>query len=259
MVSTAIYVYCIVHRARRPSLRQVPAGLPDAAPPEIAAAGGPLWLVVAEVPLDSYGAEPTERMLRDLNRVAEIAVAHERVVDHFRRQADATVVPMKVFTLFSSRERAIQDVHARRAAVGSLVRRIRGCEEWGVRVNRPAARTARWTDRQRPTSGTAFLVARKQVRDGVRQDAQRAVRAAEEALKLLAGIAKETKTRRDAPEGALSPPLLEAAFLVSHARKARFQAVAKRAAARCRDAGTELTLTGPWPAYNFVQQEGNRR
>ena len=46
--------------------------------------------------------------------------------------------------------------------------------------------------------------------------------------------------------------LLDAAFLVAHARRASFRAAAERAAARLGRDGYDLTLTGPWPPYNFV-------
>jgi len=40
---------------------------------------------------------------------------------------------------------------------------------------------------------------------------------------------------------------------VPSGRKLRFKAAVNREARRCRDAGADLTLTGPWPAYNFIQ------
>jgi hypothetical protein len=55
------------------------------------------------------------------------------------------------------------------------------------------------------------------------------------------------------------PPLLDAAFLVPTGKRARFQAAARRLAQACARAGADLTLTGPWPAYNFVQHAGEAR
>jgi hypothetical protein len=36
-------------------------------------------------------------------------------------------------------------------------------------------------------------------------------------------------------------------------RRARFRSLARRLAAGSAKAGAQMTLTGPWPAYNFVQ------
>ncbi|HEX6974258.1 MAG TPA: GvpL/GvpF family gas vesicle protein, partial [Vicinamibacterales bacterium] len=110
----------------------------------------------------------------------------------------------------------------------------------------------------RANSGAAFLAAKKQARDDARAALLASAEAADEAFHLLASAARATRRREGEPQGAASPPLLDAAFLVPSTSIARFKAAARRAAARCADAGAELTLTGPWPAYNFVQL-GERR
>jgi hypothetical protein len=46
--------------------------------------------------------------------------------------------------------------------------------------------------------------------------------------------------------------VLDAAFLVAPARLPRFKATAKKAAASLSPHGYALTLSGPWPPYNFV-------
>ena len=48
------------------------------------------------------------------------------------------------------------------------------------------------------------------------------------------------------------PPLLDAAFLGSDPAPRAFRALAERAAENVLERGGRLTLTGPWPAYNFV-------
>jgi hypothetical protein len=50
--------------------------------------------------------------------------------------------------------------------------------------------------------------------------------------------------------------LLDAAFLVPNARRARFKAAARKEAARCAAAGAQMMLTGPWPVYNFIGDDG---
>jgi len=46
--------------------------------------------------------------------------------------------------------------------------------------------------------------------------------------------------------------VLDAAFLLAPSRLARFKKVARATAARLARHGYELTLSGPWPPYNFV-------
>jgi gas vesicle protein GvpL/GvpF len=47
--------------------------------------------------------------------------------------------------------------------------------------------------------------------------------------------------------------LLDAAFLVPRAKASRFRKSAAREAKLLARQGYDLTLTGPWPPYTFVQ------
>jgi hypothetical protein len=255
-MNRATYLYCVAHGTRRPSLGRVPAGLPDAAPPSLLEVAPSMWLVAADVPLDRYGPDRLESALRDLEWVAAIAVAHEAVVEHVARLRGVTVVPMKLFTMFSNAGRAVEEMRGRRREIAAVLKRIGGCEEWGVRVIRGAQ--APPPPPAEVTSGAAFLAARKQARDVAREAAMRAAEAAEQAFDGLAPLARSVRRREDAPAGAV-PPLLDAAFLVPTGKRARFQTTARRLAQACARAGADLTLTGPWPAYNFVQHAGEAR
>lgn len=255
MAATATYLYCIVRSISTPRAARAPKGLPGATAPSIVPLWKPLWMVVADVPLAAYGAGALESSLRDLEWVSDVALAHEAVVEHFSRQPEATVVPMKLFTMFSSVDRASDEMTARRAGLAGIFRRVAGCEEWGVRIGRRAPARPRGAAAPAPTTGSGFLLVKKQVRDDARALARTAAETADGTYAALARIAKDARRRDDVPAGAVSPPLLDAAFLVPAARRARFKAEAKRLAAGSAKAGLAMTLTGPWPAYNFVQQE----
>jgi hypothetical protein len=235
----------------------VPPGLPGTERPRILDAGRGLWLVAAAAPTDRYAGEALESSLRDLEWVAEVAVAHEAVVEHFARQPSATVIPMKLFTMFSSDARALTEMRRRRKDIAAAMRRIAGAEEWGVRIMRGSAPPA---VPQAPAerSGVAFLAARKQARDRSREAAVAAAHAADAAFAKLSAAARAARRREREPEGT-TPPLLDAAFLVPAAKRAAFQAAARVQARACRAAGAVMTLTGPWPAYNFVSAEPKRR
>jgi hypothetical protein len=159
---------------------------------------------------------------------------------------------MKLFTMFSSPERALADLRERRRDIATILRRVRGCQEWGVRIThgvppspvrrRPAAPTA---------TGTAFLAAKRRLRDEAKEARARALDASTAAFDVLSTLARAAVLRQP-PEGAAAPPLVDAAFLVPAPARARFRAAARSAAATCRAAGAELVLTGPWPPYTFV-------
>ena len=210
---TAIYLYCIVKAARKPSTARVHPGLAGASRPEVIRVAGSLWLVVAEVPLDVYGPGHLDQHLADMDWVGRVALAHESVVEQFARRAGATVVPMKLFTMFSTRARALAD-------------------------------------------SAAFLAAKKQARDAAKAARLAAVEAADEAFARLSRLARDARRREDGAPAGATAPLLDAAFLVPSGRRARFAQTARREAAACARAGALMILSGPWPAYNFVQGDG---
>jgi hypothetical protein len=67
----------------------------------------------------------------------------------------------------------------------------------------------------------------------------------------LAAIAAEHRRRTSEAPGAVAP-LLDAAFLVPTRQRARFQSAAQKVAKQLSRTGGQMTLTGPWPPYNFV-------
>ncbi len=257
---SAVYVYCLIRASRRPRLARMPAGVPDATPPALHDLGASIWLVASDVPLDVYGTDNLEPRLRDLDWVASVAVAHEAVNDFFARMRGSVVVPMKLLTMFSTQEKAAADVRARRTAVHRAMRHIAGCEEWGIRVTRrPAA--ALPDEHARPRTGAGFLHARKAAREAAATARAGAAAAAAASYTRLKRHAKDARVRALGRETGTNPPVFEAAFLVRASARARFTAEARRQERTLQHAGAELTLTGPWPAYNFVGTDdaGRRR
>jgi hypothetical protein len=249
--STATYLYCVVKAARAPSLARVPAGLTGATAPAAHRVAASLWLIAADVPLSIYASPELDSRLRDLDWVARAALAHEGVVEHFARSRGSAVIPAKLFTMFSTIDKALADVAGRRTSLDRVLKRISGCEEWGIRITRAQIRDQPPPPR-RVTSGAAFLAARKASRDAIANARTEAAAAAETAFARLARIARDATQREKRPEPGTNPPILEAAFLVPVAARAKFKAEATRCAKTCAAAGAELTLTGPWPAYNFI-------
>ena len=139
-MAAATYVYCVIRSARKPALARLPAGLPGAEGPQLAEVDAGMWLVLATVPLDRYGPGPLEESLRDLQWVSSTAVAHEAVVEHFAQLRGVTVIPMKLFSMFSSPARAIAEMRRRRRRLAALFDKFHGCEEWGVRILRGTPR-----------------------------------------------------------------------------------------------------------------------
>jgi hypothetical protein len=256
-MNEATYLYCLIRSERPPRLAGAPKGLPGTGKPRALDAGGGVWLVVADAPLDRYGEEPIEKGLRDLGWVSSCAVPHEAVIEHASRSGP--VLPFKLFTLFRADERALEHVAQDRKRIDRLLDRLAGREEWGVRIvldeARALQRAASAARKEAAGStGTAFLLRKKKQQDAARDVV---VRGRERAAKVFDELsARAADARRRAPPAGTAGQrvLLEAAFLVPRGKIRPFQGAAKKAAAALAKDGYQLTLTGPWPPYNFVAE-----
>ena len=257
-MSEATYLYCLVRADREPGLAGVPPGLPGCSPPRVLAAGDGLWLVASGAPLPEYGGEEIQDHLSDLSWVSDRALAHEAVVEHFT--GTGAVLPLKLFTLFSSGERALAYVRENRERIDRSLDRVAGRVEWGVRIRLDDARVREVLAREvssegKPSAGTAFLLRKKLEQDATRELAARLRTEMDETFTELAEGAAESLRR----EPAASPEqggrlLLDAAFLVPSGQSGEFEARVERCATRLAPRACEVTLTGPWPPYHFVEE-----
>ena len=257
-MKNATYLYCLlqsktVQSKTQPQLKAVPPGLPGMKPPRLLDAGKGLWLVAADAPLSLYGTEPIEAGLQDMSWVSLRAMAHERVIEFFSKTG--TVIPMKLFTLFTSDERALADIAAMRKKLDTAVKRVAGCREWGVRITldpTKAAAAHRAANQQSgPASGTQFLMLKKKQKDATLQIRQDALSAGETAFRELAAKAQESRRIPTVPDQNNSRVVMDAAFLVSSSRGKPFQLAVQQVTKRMGHF-YDVTLTGPWPPYNFV-------
>lgn len=252
---TATYVYCLLSARRTPSRARGPRGLAGTGPVRVLEVGDGLRLIVSDAPLSRYGSEPIEGNLRDLGWVSSCAMAHERVIEHFTRYG--TVIPMKLFTLFSGDERAVDHVRRSLKRVRRVLTRVADREEWGVRLRLDERRALRrrLASDGAPTGargGAAFLVRKQREHRAVQQVASDARVEADRLYTTLARRADDARRQTPTQAGTGVSVVLDAAFLVSIRRAALFRAAVKKAAATLAARGFDLTLTGPWPPYNFV-------
>ena len=131
-MTTGTYVYCVIAADRKPVLRRRYTRLPGMGPVRLLDVGRGLWMAVADAPLNQYGEDTINRKLSDLDWVSRAAVGHEAVVESFIEQR--AVLPMKLFTIFTRDDRALEQVRGDRRRVDALVKRVANHDEWGVRV-----------------------------------------------------------------------------------------------------------------------------
>jgi hypothetical protein len=256
MRTSATYLYCLVRTPGALATEGAPDGLPGLSAPRALAVGNGLWLVAADAPLPEYEAASIQANLQDLDWVSGRALAHEAMVEHFGKSG--TVVPMKLFTLFAGDDRALEHIRSERGRLDRILDRIAGCQEWGVLVRfdeakakEVAAEEARQGSGAR-SAGTAFLLRKK-----IEQEASRTLLARlrgqmDEVFSDLEAQAAESRRREPVSS---SPLLLDGAFLVRSEQAAGFEKTVDRWAKRLAEQACEVTLTGPWPPYNFIGGE----
>lgn len=225
---------------------------------------GPATAVVSRVPAEEYAAERIESRLADLNWLGEHGLAHERVVAALVDRT--TVLPMRLFTLFSSVE-ALHDECAQRATWlrDSLVR-LAGQRQWDLKVSYDSERmletigetsdevAAVDAELARAAPGRRYLLQRR--RDEVARGAVRSVVAAlgDEILERLRPATVDV--RRIAPPSSVEPGELPvicaAALLVARDREDDLRARLAGESERLADRGISIACSGPWAAYRFV-------
>jgi hypothetical protein len=133
VIDSLTYVYALVKSARSPSVRDIPATMPGARSVRALEAGGGVWAIVSSVPARDYDEAALAKGLQNLDWVGRRAMAHEAVVEHFLTVAP--VLPMQLFTLFTTDERALAHVARDRARINRIFTRIAGQLEWGLRLS----------------------------------------------------------------------------------------------------------------------------
>jgi hypothetical protein len=214
-----------------------------------------LWLVVGAAPLSHYSGARIEAGLRDLEWVSRCALAHEAVVEHVARSG-ATVVPMKMFTLFADDGRALAHVARVRRKIDALLSRVAGRQEWGLRMildERRALARALGPGRDGPASGTAFLLQKKAQKDAAQRLSAQARAEADRVFDHLAEQADDARRRRPAAD-TVNRLLLDAVFLVPVVGARGFRAEVARQVRALAPEGYQLSLSGPWPPYSFVTE-----
>ena len=261
----ALWAYCVA-RAGEP----LPEGVPG-----VHAAGTTeriedrdLAAIVSRVPLAEFGEEALRRNLNDLEWLERVARGHEAVLE--RALEGATIVPLRLCTIFEDDGAVRRMLADQRSTLVSALDLLTGHQEWGVkliadRAALEAAARERSSEVDTPaedvgasSAGSAYLLRRREERQ-VREAADR----------LAVDVADEVHARLQdwASDAVLNPPqnrdlsghegemLLNGAYLVETPKVERLRELVSELQERYRDLGVRLELTGPWPPYNFVPRD----
>lgn len=224
--------------------------MPEASVPRLVTITPDISLVVSDVPSSTYNTEALEPRLGDLDWVSLAGAAHHKVVDSLVN-ARITVLPFRLFTIFSNEAKAIETIAGKRRSLREAFKRVRGREEWVLRIGKPDPARSAPTEAgaQARESGTNFLQAKAEARREAVARAERVRTDAMAAVAALERLADATRTRTVDPAGNV---LTDAAFLVPEGRVEEMRSALTKAAAGLLRDGCPVSLTGPWPPYSFA-------
>ncbi|WP_314173155.1 GvpL/GvpF family gas vesicle protein [Streptomyces winkii] len=260
------YVFA-VGRAGGP-LRSAAAGLsgPDGSSVRTVDGAG-LSALVSDVPAGLYDEAGLKAQLEDLERLEALARTHHAVVA--AASEHATVLPMRLATVYLDDERVAEMLAERAGEFAALLSRLEGHVEWGVKVyadlsealagagTRPSGGAAA------PASGSpgrAYLQQRRQQRSANRDTYRAAGAVAERVAALADGIATDRVAHRPQQGELASGPgenIANDAYLVPAGCSEDFRAAIGGLAEDVP--GVRVELTGPWAPYSFATPPSSPR
>jgi hypothetical protein len=233
------------------------SALPDDVEP---IADGELVVLTSRVPRDEFAAEPLREHLNDLEWLERVARRHEAVLEQALEHA--TVVPLRLCTIFDDADGVRRMLEREREALSHALARLGGRQEWGVKLlvdgDRLAATAAPAGDRAHGEGGAAYLARRRhewEARDAARALAIALVDEVDGSLRAVAVDAVRLPAQNRELSGHKGDMVLNAAYLVEARAAGDLHAIAGELQQRHSDFGVRVELTGPWPPYNFVTGE----
>ena len=243
------YIFCLVQSRRPPSLRSVPESVAGAGVPRLLQVDRDIWAVVADAPHNRFDGEALKNQLQDVDAISRHALAHASIVEFFFH--GAPVIPLKLFTLFSSDEAARADLRVRAARLRRMFADLRGLEEWGVRIFAGEIEERRAASL---SSGRDYLQTKKRLHDQTVAPPRTIVRTVNGALSSIGKLAAKTKREAFPPPGKGRPYVAGASYLVRTTRRGEWKKKIMKTTADLASQGHRLEMSGPWPPYHFVSR-----
>jgi hypothetical protein len=260
-----VYVYAILRRtpgavAAATDLRGVagdPIHLVEPTDP-----ASPLAFAVGHVPAADYGETPLKAHLDDLDWMESTVRSHHAVVAALVA-CGAAVLPLRLATVYPDEHHARQALDTRRAYFLSLLDRLTGHVEFGVKIYAAPDITPPEPDtdagQAAPTGlgvGRAYLAIRRR-RQRRNEEAWRTVAQAAAHLTRTAGTLAVDRVAHSPQRGSLAGPapgtnVGNDAYLVPADRVDAFRTGVLAAAEGIP--GLRVEVTGPWAPYSFALQ-----
>jgi len=238
----------------------------DPAEPLFAVVLGELVAAVSAVPAEHFEEAALNELVADLGRLAPLAVRHEEAIRALL-EAGPTIVPMSFGTVYRSQESLAAALRARGSAFGTLLERLAGRQEWGLKIfvdpaelqahaeaNSPALQEAQH-EIAASSPGRAFLLKKQYEKLRAAEVDCYAADRVDQLLQALAGGSEAMRPDTIVVDPREPHPLIgKASFLVAEGQASAFRELGARLAAEEAAQGFDLQWSGPWAPYAFVRE-----
>jgi hypothetical protein len=186
------------------------------------------------------------RNMENLDWLAEASVAHQRAVSAIAKQME--ILPARFGTVFRSETSLRQHVRGRTRHLKRDFERVRGADEWGVKVFGVPPHSA-------PVplvhSGKDYLKAKAALLPK-RREAQNANGDLQEFEEALKRVARETAKVGNISSGQRGLAF-QTSLLIKRQDRKRLESVLKKFSDSWENR-RRIECTGPWPPYSFVSR-----
>lgn len=191
-------------------------------------------------------AENLARNMENLEWLAEVSVRHQQVVAAIANSHD--ILPARFGTVFRSPSSLGADVEKNKELLVRDLKRISGCEEWGVKVFGTRAQPSAAAGAK---SGRDYLQAKA---TALRAEAPRNTDAeVQRFVRALEGVALETAAGTGAVSRGQRGLHWQGSLLVKRSQRSKLQQLMARFS-QDWEGERRIELSGPWPPYSFVSR-----
>ena len=190
-----------------------------------------------------------QQALNNPKIMERVLTDHQGILDRLMKKT--TVIPFQFGTILKDKEAAADHLKSSYAKYKELLKKFKDMQEWGVRV---FATQTNQGGTQKSSSGTAYLLRKKQEEEEETDTNERLVSFSGEIFTGLKELALEYKVTKSAQRFSEKGELLISvfAFLIPKSKIRKFNQKFAMLGKKYQEFGLRLTISGPWPAYNFI-------
>lgn len=187
--------------------------------------------------------------LKNPKTMEAVLTKHQDFLNRLMRKT--TVVPFQFGTILKDKEGALDHLKSSYIKYKELLKKFKDRAEWSIRVF--AAQTNQ-ENTQKSSSGTAYLLQKKQEEEAKKATNEKLTQFSGEILAGLNKLSLEYKVTKSSQRFSEKGELLIAvfAFLILKSKTRKFNQKFTMLGKKYQEFGLRLTSSGPWPPYNFV-------